>query len=296
MPLDPAIPPPEVLAALTPFERRALRHAAAQNRGARKRFWMAVGRQTGARLVRGLVARQLEVTGWEHVERADHARPLLLLANHRTVLDFFVVSALFYQRARWMQAMHFPVRSRHCYENVGGVMINQAAACWSAFPPFFRRPDAAVADQWALDLLVAWCKEGPGRVVGFHPEGTRHRDPDDPWSLLPAQPGVGKLVHAADPQAIPVFITGLQNHVGHQMRAAWRRVPVRVRFGAPYDFSPFRALPARARTYVEIGRAVMARIAELAAEDRAAQGGRSPAHASGDAAATAPDGEATATA
>jgi 1-acyl-sn-glycerol-3-phosphate acyltransferase len=266
---DLSIPPAEALAPLSRFERTALRVAAAQNRGRAKRVWTAIGRQTGARAVMALTRRQLHIDGWEHIEAADHARPLLLLANHRTMLDFFVISALLYRKSPWMRAMHFPVRSRHAYEGMGGVMLNQLAACWSAFPPFFRRSDTVATDTWALDLLTAWCTEGAGRVIGFHPEGTRNKDAD-PWSLLPAQPGVGKLVHASRAQALPVFITGLNASIGGQFRDAWRGgSPIRVRVGAPLDVSALLDQPARARTYVEIGRAVMTRIAALAEDDRA---------------------------
>jgi 1-acyl-sn-glycerol-3-phosphate acyltransferase len=268
---DPTFPPADALEPLTLFERAAVRIAAAQNRGAAKRLWTRVGRQTGARIVNGTVRSARRIDGWEHIEGADHTRPLLILANHRTTFDFFVISALLYEAAPWMTAMHFPVRSRHCYESLGGVAVNQFGACWSAFPPFWRRADTAASDNWALDLLAHWCKDGgPGRVIGFHPEGTRYRDAPDPWALLPAQPGIGKLIHTAQPQAIPVFITGLKP----TMAAQWRDVragtaSVRLRFGAPIDFSSFVAAPARARTYVEIGRHVMATIAGLAAEDRA---------------------------
>mgnify|MGYP001480307136 CR=1 FL=1 len=44
---------------------------------------------------------------------------------------------------------------------------------------------------------VAALPDQPGTVVGLHPEGTRGKGPD-PYTFLPAQPGVGKLALVAE--------------------------------------------------------------------------------------------------
>jgi 1-acyl-sn-glycerol-3-phosphate acyltransferase len=261
--------PPEVLAPLPPHSRRLMRLAARMQTGIAAQWWHLWRRTFGARAVLAILRDPPIVDGWEHVVQADHTRPLLLLANHRSYADFFVVASVVLPRSPWASALHFPVRGHYCYEGWPGAALNAFGAGFAAFPPFFRRAETAVTDAWALETLVQWCREGPGRVVGFHPEGTRHRD-GDAWSLLPAQPGAGRLILASRAQAVPVFVAGLGNSFAEHRARRTAGERVRVRFGAPVDLSPWDDAPMRARTYVAVGAHVMTRIAELAAADRAA--------------------------
>lgn len=271
--------PDEVLASLPPRSRRLLRLSAAMQAGAAARCGHWWRRSVGARAVLTLLGDPPRVDGWAHVEAVDPGRPLLLLANHRSYVDFFVVAAVLLRRLPRVTALHFPVKGAYCYEGWPGALLNGAASGFAAFPPFFRRSDTGAADAWALDTLVALCREGGGRVVGFHPEGTRNQGPD-PWALLPAQPGVGRLLLEARPQVLPVFIAGLANGWGAQRALARAGVPVRLRFGPPIDLAPWDAAPRRLRTYAAVGASVMDRIAELAAADRARYGdSRSRTHA-----------------
>ena len=110
-------------------------------------------------------------------------------------------------------------------------------------------------------------------MIGFHPEGTRNKS-DDPYSFLPAQPGVGKLILAARPQVIPVFIAGLCNDLPRQIARNWNREDViRIHFGEMLDLSPYLEKADRLRTHKEIADAVVAKIAELGEKDRALQNG-----------------------
>jgi 1-acyl-sn-glycerol-3-phosphate acyltransferase len=268
---DALVVPPDVLAELPSRARRLVRWSAAMQTGAPARALHAWRRAVGARAVLALLREPPRVDGWAHVAAVDPSRPLLLLANHRSYVDFFVVAAVLLRRLPWITAVNFPVKGAYCYEGWPGALLNAAAAGFAAFPPFFRRSETARADAWALDTLVGWCRHGGGRVVGFHPEGTRHQS-DDPWSLLPAQPGVGRLLLEAEAQALPVFIAGLANSWQGQRRLRDAGTPVRLRFGAPVDLSPWATAPRRLRTYVAVGGAVMARLQRLADDDRAAWG------------------------
>ena len=92
---------------------------------------------------------------------------------------------------------------------------------WSMYPPFFAAGDHPIPEKRAFDkfsfrLLTELARNGPGNVIGFHPEGTRNKG-DDPYSFLRAQPGVGKLIMDAKPQVIPVFIAGLCNSLPRQV-------------------------------------------------------------------------------
>src|SRR6185436_13258508 len=111
-------------------------------------------------------------------------------------------------------------------------------------------------------------RTGAGNVIGFHPEGTRNKS-DDPYSFLRAQPGVGKLVMDAKPQVIPVFIAGLCNSLPRQVARNWNREEViRIHFGPLIDLNDFLNRPDRLRTHKEIADELMARIADLAEQDK----------------------------
>jgi len=155
------------------------------------------------------------------------------------------------------------------------------------FPPFFatgERPQVEKRpfDRYSMRVLVELCREGPGHVVGFHPEGTRNKG-EDPYSFLRPQPGVGKIIKDASPQVIPVFIAGLGNDLLHQVLGNWRGgEPVRIHFGEPLDLTAFAARGDSIRVYKEIADLLMKKIAELGERDRAVQlqsaGGRGVRH------------------
>ena len=108
-----------------------------------------------------------------------------------------------------------------------------------------------------------------GNVVGLHPEGTRNRGAD-PYTLLPAQPGVGEVVYWAKPIVLPAFILGLGNDLAAQVRSNFdgTGLPITLVFGAPVDMSAFACQPPRRRTYKRVADRLRAAIAELAEQER----------------------------
>jgi 1-acyl-sn-glycerol-3-phosphate acyltransferase len=271
---EPLSPPPPlevgtpVFAGLSAKERIAFRIVHRMNRRPLKRVWAWVQRTIGARIVGLACSNLLQVRGFEHIDGVSRERPVLLVANHRSYFDMYVVSTILHRRSPEWTALYFPVRGRFFYQSATGVFVNAIFASWSMYPPFFRRPETRVFDQYALRLLIALCREGRGHVIGFHPEGTRNKGPD-PYSFLRAQPGVGQVIKEARPQVIPVFVAGLDNSALRQMRANLTGGdPVRVHFGPPIDFGAQLDKPDRSRTYLEIAQHVMREIAELAEQDR----------------------------
>jgi 1-acyl-sn-glycerol-3-phosphate acyltransferase len=266
----------EELAVLSPFERFAFRLAWRMNRGAWKRFWTFCQRVVGAGWIHLSTYNLMRVGGLEHVEAVSHERPLLLVANHRSFFDMYVVSTVLFRRTRWRKQLFFPVRGRFFYDTLGGLVVNLFMGWWSMFPPFFAggenpKIEKREFDKFSMRLLTHLCREGAGNVVGFHPEGTRNRA-EDPYAYLRPQPGVGKLIKDARPQVVPVFIAGLSNDLKRQVLGNWRGgEKVRVRFGPALDLSEFYERRDSARTYVEIASVVMSKIAELGEQDRAAR-------------------------
>jgi 1-acyl-sn-glycerol-3-phosphate acyltransferase len=238
------------------------------NRGRWQRTWFWCQRELGARWIELLLGSLLQVRGLEHVAATSRERPLLLVANHRSFFDLYVVMSTLFRRSSGWRATCFPVRGRYYYQSIGGLALNALVAWWSMYPPFFHTLRQRRFDQWSLDQLTALCREGPGRLIGFHPEGTRNQG-SDPYAFLPAQPGVGRLIYHARPEVVPAFVGGLGNSIGDIL--ARRRnggEPVRLWFGPALAYQDFLTMPSSGATYRRLAERVMARIAALGEEDR----------------------------
>jgi 1-acyl-sn-glycerol-3-phosphate acyltransferase len=87
--------------------------------------------------------------------------------------------------------------------------------------------------------------------------------------MLRAQPGIGKVIYAAQPQVIPVFIAGLGNNLPKQILGNWTGGEnIRIHFGEPVDLDTFYTRPDRLRTHKEIGDFLMVKIKELGEMDK----------------------------
>src|SRR5262249_44833955 len=163
--------------------------------------------------------------------------------------DLYVVMSTLFRRTPGWQATCFPVRGRYYYQTLGGLCLNGLAAWWTMYPPFFHDPGHRRFDQWSLEQLVELCREGPGRLIGFHPQGSRNRAPATA-ALRPPQAGGGRLVHQARPQVLPVFIAGFSNNLPEMMARRWRGgEKVRLWFGPPVDYASLLDLPAATPSY-----------------------------------------------
>ena len=91
----------------------------------------------------------------------------------------------------------------------------------------------------------------------------------DPYSFLPAQPGVGKVIMEARPQVIPIFIAGLGNDLPRQVLGNWTGGnKVRLWFGEPLDLSEFYGQRNSLRTHKKLADRLMEEIGELGKQDR----------------------------
>lgn len=261
--------PSEIRTTLAPLERLHFEVARRMNREPWKGVWTWCQRVVGATWIAAVTGRLLQVEGLEHVRAAYPRGPLLLVANHRSYFDMFVVSSLLHRVLPGRKRLTFPVTGQYYYQSLGGMALNQFAAFWSMFPPLFALPGRTASDRYSLELLVELCQRGPGQILGIHPEGGRNRDPD-PYSLMRCQPGTGKIIHAARPIVIPCFIAGLDNSVVEQVRRNWSGgEPVRIWFDAPVALDEHLALPGKGSTYKQITELVMERVRALGELDRA---------------------------
>jgi 1-acyl-sn-glycerol-3-phosphate acyltransferase len=233
------IPDPESpLATLSRFERFAYRLARAMNRRFKRLFSFYQQRLLGPffRLVIG----RARTEGLEHLRALPRDTPILLVSNHRSFFDFFALSTLLYYRAGIARNIYFPIRANFYYQSWLGLILNGLVGGWSMYPPIFRerlkRPFNRASLAEAAEIL-----KSPRTLVGIHPEGTRNKGPD-PYALLPAQPGVGRVALDARSVVIPAFILGMSNRLVDTFWLNWRgRRPVIAVFGAPLDLEDLYA-------------------------------------------------------
>lgn len=263
-------PTTKELAVLSRAERIGFRLAERMNGGGWKPLWTFFQRHVGSLWIRLATYNLMRVYGIENVEQSDGERPLLLVANHRSFFDLYTVSSVLFRQTKRPMNLYFPVRAKFFYDSPVGWFVNFVMGWFSMFPPFFREEKEVAKrefDKYSLRKLIQLCSTGAGNVIGFHPEGKRNLN-ENPYDLLPAQPGVGKVVMSARPQVIPVFIAGLGNDLPKQILGNWRGgEKVRIHFGAPVDLNEFYEKRDSLRTHKEIGDFLMSKIAELGARD-----------------------------
>lgn len=265
------VPTKEELSVLNTTEKTGFWLTRRMNQGAWKRFWTFCQRHIGSLWIYLATYNLMNVFGLENIENTDVERPLLLVANHRSFFDMYTVSSVLFRRTRRPITLFFPVRAKFFYTSPLGWFVNLVMGWWAMYPPFFREEKEAEKrefDKFSLRELIRLCTIGRGHVIGFHPEGKRNLN-DNPYEFLPAQPGIGKVIMAARPQVVPVFITGLGNDLPKQILGNWRGgEKVRIWFGEPLDLSEFYAKSDRLRTHKEISDFLMAKIGELGNQDK----------------------------
>lgn len=265
-----ALPTSDEFAVLGPIEKAGFSLTRRMNLGVWKRFWTSCQRHIGSLWIFIATYNLMNVFGIENVETTDTDRPLILVANHRSFFDMYTVSSVLFRRTRRPMNLYFPVRAKFFYTNPVGWIVNLVMGWWSMYPPFFREEGEAKKrefDKFSVRELLRLATDKSPNVIGFHPEGKRNLN-DDPYSFLPAQPGIGKVIYTARPQVIPVFIAGLGNDLPKQILGNWRGgEKVRIWFGEPLDLNEFYERPDRKRTHKELGDHLMKQIAMLGEKD-----------------------------
>jgi 1-acyl-sn-glycerol-3-phosphate acyltransferase len=189
-------------------------------------------------------------------QNVGEERNTLLLSNHQSMLDSFLVGLTSFYPQSWLKPHLMP--------------WNPAAA-----ENFYKNPLLAwLADNWKC----IWVREGrrdlhalhrmiqvlPRGVMTLFPEGTRSRD----GAVGPGQPGTGLLILATRPRVIPVAIDGMRAvlPIGRYLPRIFKRIY--VFYGPPVDYAEFLALPRTRETAEALIDRVMAAIRVQHAEIR----------------------------
>jgi 1-acyl-sn-glycerol-3-phosphate acyltransferase len=258
---------------LTRMERIALRFAELTNDDPRGK-WLQTRFLRGVSYVwvRAAIANRVLSDGLEDLMELRPDTGVMLVSNHRSFFDQYIMLLSCYMGpVPWARHLFFPVRSNFFYDQPLGLFVNAAVAGGAMYPPIYRQAERRVLNDAALDKMVAILHQ-PGNVLGMHPEGTRGKH-DDPYKLLPAQPGVGKLALVAQPVVVPVFNLGLGNNIVEDIRQnfskdARRRHAVITVFGAPIDYRDLSAEKPRPALYKKTADRFMAEIKKLAEREK----------------------------
>ncbi|MFO0678576.1 MAG: lysophospholipid acyltransferase family protein [Polyangiaceae bacterium] len=224
-------------------------------------------RTIGARWINGATSNLRTVVGLDRLPPLSPDESFICVSNHRSFFDMYVITSLLVGRGMPHRLL-FPVRSNFFYDNPLGMVVNGAMSFFAMYPPIFREPKRAALNLLGLDEVARVLQRG-GVFVGLHPEGTRGKG-DDPFELLPAQSGVGRIIHKARVRVLPVFVTGLVNSIPEQVigNARGTGKPVVMAFGAPVELDDVYARPGSPRAYKETSSRCLEAIRVLGEEAR----------------------------
>lgn len=237
-------PTPEQLAPLRPLERAAFEIADFFARPALTPLSAGWNSAFMGGLIYSCGGRRMKIHGLEQFASMGKKDSVLLVANHRSFFDFFSITAILYWRTKLTKRIFFPVRQNFFYDNPAGPLVNAIMSGMRMFPPVMRDKEKRGFNNYVLARCIEELnREDIGTVLGIHPEGTRNKG-TDPYSFLPAQPGVGRVaLGATRAKVIPVFALGMGQSILGEMK--WNAFtphehPVDMYFGDPIDFSDLR--------------------------------------------------------
>jgi 1-acyl-sn-glycerol-3-phosphate acyltransferase len=254
---------------LSPIEKRQIRFVRSTfEPGPVDRTIRAAQRYIGANWIESAIKNLRRVYGEERLPAFDRAKSYLCVANHRSFFDLYVVTAYLVKRGM-PHRLVFPVRSTFFYDRRLGLAVNGVMSFFAMYPPIFRERSRAALNLASLDEVVRLARKG-GAFVGLHPEGTRNKT-SDPYALLPAQGGVGRIIQASRATVLPVFIHGLGNDIVRQVASNYTRrgAPVIVVFGAPIDYGNLLDEAPSPRLHKRISERTLEAIQALGQEEKA---------------------------
>jgi 1-acyl-sn-glycerol-3-phosphate acyltransferase len=196
---------------------------------------------------------------YRHAERIPATGPVLLVANHVSILDPFACARFTWDSGR---APHF-LAKQSVFKGVVGRLLRSCGQ----IPVARFSADAHEALSAAQEDLAA------GNCVVIYPEGSVTRDPA--WWPMQARTGVARLALTTDAAVVPVAQWGPQRvHDYHAHKLHLRlRTPADYLVGEPIDLSAQRAelragRPLDAELLRETTDLIMSRVRDQLAELR----------------------------
>jgi 1-acyl-sn-glycerol-3-phosphate acyltransferase len=164
---------------------------------------------------------------YRHGDRIPPTGPVLIVANHVSVLDPIACARLVFDNGR---LPHF-LAKESLFKGIVGTILRAAGQIPVA--RYSAEARGSVSDAQA-DLAA-------GNVIVIYPEGSVTRDPD--WWPMEARTGVARLALTTDAVVVPVAQWGPQRvHDYHTKTFHPRlRAPADYLVGEPVDLSALRA-------------------------------------------------------
>lgn len=164
---------------------------------------------------------------YRHGDRLPTSGPVLLVANHVSVLDPLACARLVFDHGRMP---HF-LAKESVFRGLAGVILRSAGQ----IPVARYSSDAVGALSAAQDDLAA------GNLVVIYPEGSVTRDPD--WWPMQSRTGAARLALTTDAAVVPVAQWGPQRlHDYHAKKLHLRlRTPTDYLVGEAIDLTELRA-------------------------------------------------------
>jgi len=218
--------------------------------------------------------RRLRTHGIENLAKLEAPERVLIVCNHRTFFDFFVIAAIVFWRTKLSHRIIFPVRSSFFYDHPLGPLVNGAMSGMRMFPPVLRSESVrrrATFNEYSIQRTVEELRV-PGTVMGLHPEGTRSKDAD-PYKLLRARGGVGRVaLESPHARIIPAFVLGMGNDLPKEFgnnffRAEETRID--AFFGPEILLDDLRMLPQSPQTARRASERMLDAIRDLGEQHRA---------------------------
>jgi len=253
---------------LSPTEQRQIRFVRRTfEPGPLDRVIRVLQRHVGANWIEASIKNLRHVHGLDRLPKFEREKSYIVVSNHRSFFDLYVVTAYLVYRGM-PHRLVFPVRSQFFYDKPLGLVVNGLMSFFAMYPPVFRERKRAALNLASLDEVVRLLRRG-GAFVGLHPEGTRNKT-DDPYTLLPAQGGVGRIIQASRATVLPVFINGLGNDIVRQVGSNYLKNggPVTVVFGKPVEFGSMLDAAPSPRLHRKISEHALDAIRALGEEER----------------------------
>lgn len=191
------------------------------------------------------------VVGREHVPRGPNT---LLMSNHQTMIDSFVVGLCAYYPESLIRPGLIPWNPA-AEENLYRTrLVGWLADNWKCIPIKRGRKDVSAIFKIGRALRL-------GPVLLF-PEGTRSRDGE----IGDGRRGAGLTILETNPTVVPVCIDGMHRvlPVGASMPRMFQRIY--VRYGRPLDLSEFQGRQKNRETAALLMSRVMDSIRQLKEE------------------------------
>ncbi len=220
-----------------------------------------------ALLVLFRVMNRTTVIGREHV---GYDRNTLLLSNHQSMIDSFLVGAIAFFPRSLVKPYLIPWNPAAVENFFNTPILAWFSDIWRCIPIQEGRRD--------LTALRRMLKVFPRGVMTLFPEGTRMRGN----KVGPGRVGAGVLMLSARPKVIPVAIEGMQEvlPIGSRWPRFFKRLY--VYYGAPLDYSEFLDGSRDKDTAQKLVDCAMDKVREQHAELRHIAGKSVPTYGTGD--------------